>query len=57
MDTKLENPSGATHYLCDAAPYPRDMTHDMLPTKHSEPVQRCRWCRRTDAEVRQEVGL
>ena len=54
---KVERPDSATHFLCDASPYPASMTHHLVPTQHAQPVQRCRWCRRTDAEIRQEAGL
>jgi hypothetical protein len=54
---KVADPDSATHFLCDQSPYPHSMTHHLVPTEHHQPVQRCRWCRRTDAEIRKEAGL
>jgi hypothetical protein len=54
---KVDRPDSSTHFLCDAAPYPDEMTHHLVPTPFQSSIQRCRWCHRSDADIRKEAGL
>jgi hypothetical protein len=51
----LREPFSATHYLCDATKAPTGATHHFVPGAGSRMV--CRYCKRTERQVRQEMGL
>lgn len=46
----VERPDSATHFLCDSRTVPVGVTHHLVRGK-------CLYCKRTDAQIREEAGL
>jgi len=45
----VERPDSASHFYCDSAPF-SDTTHHLVDG-------RCRYCHKTDSQIRTEAGL
>lgn len=53
----IDKPDSSTHYICPQGPSD-DSTHHLVPMREGPLyVQRCRYCRKSDSQIRADNGL
>ena len=57
LEVAARDKDSATQFLCDSLRAPTGATHHLVPVGTVVSVMRCRYCGRSDAEIRKAVGL